>query len=337
VCEKRYGYSVLAQVIRNGIDPHCFTASMFSNCSLDNFMKLKTSSDLGERDYYTTQRQKAKAINFGIPSGLSSLGLEEYARSAYGVNFTKEEATEFRNLLINVIYPELSEYLKESEMQILADNIGCSESQLWKKMSWKKGGEIEKNAAIAGGMRNVIKGKTCREGKEYKKNFVDKIWNGLEELTSQPDMFRLITESSRSGSDNLFKSLMGKDVVTLTGRIRGKIGFTQACNTPFSGLAADGAKLALWNLTEVGFTIVCFVHDEIIIEIPEQSDWDYEINLINNIVCSSMQELAGSIPIKCDYTLSRVWSKNARCIYLENKIQIWEDPTDCLHYGRNQC
>lgn len=37
----------------------------------------------------------------------------------------------------------------------------------------------------------------------------------------------------------------------LTVRIRGKVGFTQSCNTAFSGLAADGAKLALWNLMQV--------------------------------------------------------------------------------------
>ena len=38
-----------------------------------------------------------------------------------------------------------------------------------------------------------------------------------------------------------------------------------------------------------------------------------------------MKELTGTIPIKCDYTLSRVWSKEAQPLYSDqNKIQIWE-------------
>lgn len=37
-----------------------------------------------------------------------------------------------------------------------------------------------------------------------------------------------------------------------------------------------------------------------------------------------MKELTGTIPIKCDYTLSRVWSKEAQAVYRDNKIQIWE-------------
>jgi len=109
------------------------------------------------------------------------------------------------------------------------------------------------------------------------------------------------------------------------------VGFTQACNTPFSGLAADGAKIALWNLLHVGYKIVGFIHDEILIEIQEESDWDKEVALIQKIVCSSMQELTGTIPINCEYSLSRVWSKEAKAIYdTEGNIQIW------THHGDSE-
>ena len=59
-------------------------------------------------------------------------------------------------------------------------------------------------------------------------------------------------------------------MTTLTGRVRGRVGFTQARNTPFQGLAADGAKLALWALIRAGYRVVAFIHDEIIVELPEE-------------------------------------------------------------------
>jgi len=178
---------------------------------------------------------------------------------------------------------------------------------------------------VTGGLRNIIRGKTTRkDGTEYTKYFVNKVWKGLEELVADPVTLNLISDAKSQGSENLYKHLLGVDVCTLTGRIRGKVGFTQACNTPFSGLAADGAKLAMWNLMQAGFKLVGFIHDEILIEIPEDSSWDDKVQLINKIVCGTMQELTGTIPIRCEYSLSRVWSKEAKAVYdKKGNIQIW--------------
>jgi hypothetical protein len=66
-----------------------------------------------------------------------------------------------------------------------------------------------------------------------------------------PEVAKQLESSAKKGNESLFKALFGRSVCTLTGRVRGKVGFTQACNTPFSGLAADGAKLAMWNLMQV--------------------------------------------------------------------------------------
>ena len=57
-------------------------------------------------------------------------------------------------------------------------------------------------------------------------------------------------------------------IMTTTGRIRGNTTFCAEKNTPFQGLAADGAKLALFYLQKAGFNIVLFCHDEIVTEVP---------------------------------------------------------------------
>jgi hypothetical protein len=53
---------------------------------------------------------------------------------------------------------------------------------------------------------------------------------------------------NREAGDQLSRDLFFSPVATMTGRLRGKVGFAQSRNTPFQGLAADGAKLALWGL-----------------------------------------------------------------------------------------
>jgi len=55
-------------------------------------------------------------------------------------------------------------------------------------------------------------------------------------------------------------------VYTLTGRCRGNASYCAAANTPFQGLGSDMAKLALYELDKAGFTMVNYIHDEVIIE-----------------------------------------------------------------------
>jgi DNA polymerase I-like protein with 3'-5' exonuclease and polymerase domains len=71
--------------------------------------------------------------------------------------------------------------------------------------------------------------------------------------------------------------------------------------------------------------VIAFIHDEILLEIPDDGDFDEEIELIRHIICGSMQELTGSVPIECEVTLSRMWSKNAKLVRnVEGNVIIWE-------------
>ena len=101
VCEFRFGSSTLADVIRAGVDPHVHTAAMFANMSIDDFNQLKTD----DPQRYATLRQRSKALNFGIPGGLGAASLVAYARSAYHVEMTIDEAQDFRQRLIDRCLP----------------------------------------------------------------------------------------------------------------------------------------------------------------------------------------------------------------------------------------
>ncbi len=114
-------------------------------------------------------------------------------------------------------------------------------------------------------------------------------------------------------------------VTTDTGRPRGRATFTQRKNTPFQAMAADGAKIALWELFRAGYKLVAFVHDEFVVELSENCDHTAEAKRIDDICCRAMEQVTGTIPIQCEYALSACWSKEAEIVVDERgRLQVWQ-------------
>ena len=83
--------------------------------------------------------------------------------------------------------------------------------------------------------------------------------------------------------------------------------YTQARNTPFSGLAADGAKMALWNLTHIGFRVSAFVHDEFVIELPNNPK---TIESDTTLAIQVIKVDSFSMIIIYQYTVTLVYKRN---------------------------
>jgi hypothetical protein len=330
VCWKRYGHSVLADVIKRGIDPHAYTAAMILGVSLDAFMGWKgdeAETEInGKRQplwkHFKEARQFAKPINFGVPGGLGAASLVAYARTTNGVEMTLEQAQAFRTKLTREVYPELDQYLTEDGMTLLAHNLGASPGELWDGVDL----DGTRRLLVVGGIRNIIRGKTRNaRGEPYNARYYTSVWDGLIRLCRKPEIKRLLEQ--RQGSEPLCRRLFGAGVATLTGRIRGRVSYSQCRNTPFQGLAADGAKLALWGLTRAGYHVVGFVHDEILIEVPDEGGYVSEgvVTRAIAIMCEAMASvLTGEIPVECEASVSRCWSKDARLIAREGKVYPWE-------------
>ena len=174
-----------------------------------------------------------------------------------------------------------------------------------------------------GAVRRIVSGKGRSSGEAYGEAFVSRIWDSLRTLNQNPKLRDLIAQ--RQGGDLLFRELFFSPVVTITGRLRGKVGFSQSRNTPFQGIAADGAKIALWNLFRSGFRVVAFIHDEFLIELPVDSDPTEEASRIDRILCESMERISGSVPISCEYALSDRWYKEAEAVFDDKKkLRLWK-------------
>lgn len=104
------------------------------------------------------------------------------------------------------------------------------------------------------------------------------------------------------------KTIQEGDVYTLTGRLRAEASYCAAANTPFQGLAADGAKLALYYLVKQGFKVVAFVHDQILIEHPTEL-CDSGLDTAQKIMIDSMNIVTPDIKISTEGKILSRWEK----------------------------
>jgi hypothetical protein len=329
VCLKRYGRSVLADVFRRGVDPHCYTAAMILGVPLEEFTRWKgddTETAVNGvrkplRTHFKEARQAAKPINFGVPGGLGAASLVAYARQTYGVAMTLEQARAFRTRLITEVYPELGLYLAEDGMGLLACNLGVPVPDLWAAFD----PEGARAPWITAGVRNVARGRSHNaQGKPYSPRYVDGVWRALVRLCQDPGL-RPVLECRR-GDEALAGRLFGSGVVTLTGRVRAGVRYSQCRNTPFQGLAADGAKLALWRLIREGFVVTGFVHDEVLVELPSRGGSVplAEVERVEAILREAMGSvLGGGIPVECEAALATCWSKDAARIVHDGTMLPW--------------
>jgi hypothetical protein len=175
--------------------------------------------------------------NFGVPGGLGAKSLVAYAKAAYGVTMSFDNAQKFRKRVINEVYPELRSYLHESTYAHLAQNLQCSESEAQAML------RDPERVRIAW---SVVAGEShTQRGEVIEPDLAEYIWEVLRRLSCNPDLNDAL--AAEKPSLELSRRVFWGPAVTLTGRIRGHVGFTQRTNSPFQGLAADGNKLALFD------------------------------------------------------------------------------------------
>ena len=312
-CERVYGQSTLADVIRSGRDPHAYTAALMLSMNPDAFDQLKES----EPQQYKAARQKAKAVNFGIPGGFGAKSLVTYAKVNYSVEMTLEEAETFRQRFLDEVYPEIGQYMTSDAVQVLADNLHVKPRAVLSAF----GGEPGVLAA-----KRIVQGRIKkRDGSEYSTGYIDRVWTTLYQLNKN-ELLQTQLEFRNAGEDTERQLFFGP-VVCSTGLVRGGATFTMRRNTPFQSDAATGAKLALWELYRHGYRVVAFVHDEFLVELPVGADYRHEAETIKTIICQAMEMVTVTVPIDAEYVLTHRWSKSAELLWgPDNQLIPWDTP-----------
>jgi DNA polymerase I-like protein with 3'-5' exonuclease and polymerase domains len=117
-------------------------------------------------------------------------------------------------------------------------------------------------------------------------------------------------------------------------RLRGLAPYTVACNSFFQGLAADGAKAALFEVAKrqygdpasplFGTRTVNFIHDELLVEVPE--DWAHEAAMeLQRVMIDAFNGWVPDVPVRAGVSLMRRWSKNAEPLWEGGRLVPWEN------------
>lgn len=119
-----------------------------------------------------------------------------------------------------------------------------------------------------------------------------------------------------------------------SGRIRGNMGYCDACNTLFQGLAADGAKLAMFRILYemycvpssplYGSRMVAFIHDEFLCEHPDEKA-DVAARRVAELAVEEMRKVLPDVTVTAEPALMKRWYKKAEKVLNVNGHLIpWE-------------
>ena len=129
-------------------------------------------------------------------------------------------------------------------------------------------------------------------------------------LHLQPPGDGKVTRVNEFGDPDTFEVYRAQ---TITGRIRSKASYCSACNYAFQGLAADGAKLAMWDLWKKGYPMVNFIHDEVVFELKVDDPHLHDkIADIKQTMLDGMRKVLPEVTgLECEGSLMRRWHKEA--------------------------
>jgi hypothetical protein len=153
----------------------------------------------------------------------------------------------------------------------------------------------------------------------------------LAQWPEMPDYFKVIGNLVRGYDDK--GNGIGDIEQFVSGRIRGRARYTAMANGFVQSLAADGAKAAVYALAKAcyrkqgvlaGSRSVAFIHDEVIMEHPEDSASE-RAKAQAAIMCAEMQGFVPDVKITASPALMRCWYKSADAVYdSKNNLIPWE-------------
>ena len=295
--------SRLAEALNAGQDPHRMVAAL--------------ATGKPEAEVTGDERQKAKPINFGKPGGMGDVSLQDYARASYGVDLTDAEVEQLSEAWFR-LFPEMREFLREplDLGEEVARFFDLTPATYFEHTGSRKfldhpdnaGGGRRPHPVLGGMALKVLKqpDPETRAGRPYAAAELDYFWTQVEarlgDAARQPPPRPSATGGPPcrcSGPSWGWSAAPG--VFTLTGRLRATRTYSARHNNIFQGLAADGAKLALWKVVAgraTGSSTSSTTSSSI--EVPAGSDLRWHAAEIRRLMIEGMAEVVPDVRVEVE-------------------------------------
>lgn len=318
--------SQMAQALNAGQDLHALVAARVTR---------KAVADVSKEE-----RRKAKPINFGKPGGMGNATLKSYARVSYGVHLDDEEVEALSEAWFD-LFPEMRAFLADpvDTGKEVARLFQLTPAGHYKHTDDRRFLDHPDNAdrpdrphPILGGMcLKVLKEENpcTAAGKPYSDSDIDYFWSQVAQkahrLPAKVQSAVPLRQPSISLQRAVYAYAGRASVFTLTGRLRARASYAARHNTIFQGLAADGAKLALWRLWRAGYRIVNFIHDQVLVEVPAGSALLRHAKIIQRLMIDGMQAVVPDVRVDVAYAATERWHKDAEAVFdrTGKKLLLW--------------
>lgn len=314
-CIDLLGESKLAEAINDGKDVHTMMAcTILGGIPYEEGVRLKKAKD----PKFDDARQTAKVANFGFPGGLGAEKLVLFARKTYGVVLTVDEARALKARWLET-WPEMRAYFAYVsalglDRQALGDAI-CELADADSDRARKLNGHGFSKETTGNGHYYATQIRLGRSLDASEWQDVAWICRLHARQVGKIDTLPIALEQLRSG------------------RVRGGCTYTSACNSFFQGLGADATSYAGWLLAKAcyadpssplyGSRVVAFVHDEYILETPDDARAHDVAVELERIMVEGAKAWLPDVRIEAPPLLMRRWSKEAVAIVENGRLVPW--------------
>jgi DNA polymerase I len=279
-------------------------------------------------DVTKAERNAAKPVSLGRPGGLGWRTIQKQAKLVYGADLTEEEVRS-RMQAYETLCPELTEHLAQrvnAGLEI-ARALGLTpaayNSAIGKPRSFSKPEDDLPAGWLGGMLLKVLESpapmtsgnlETGRSPRSYTFMEINFFWVAASRLPMDELDDKLRDDirerkPSKQLRDAVSRLYSREPVITATGRLRANASYAACRNGIMQGLAADGAVYALWKLSRAGYRIVNFIHDEVIIEVPEDETLLAKIADIERLMIAGMQTVVPGANVRVETSIRRSFSK----------------------------
>ena len=96
-------------------------------------------------------------------------------------------------------------------------------------------------------------------------------------------------------------------MVTLTGRTRGRLPFSQARGAEYLDLADDAAKSALYSVVAAGYRVVAHTEDTILVELPDLDETAGQAEEVQRLAREGAEAVLAGIAANCTTEMLFRW------------------------------